>query len=137
MTQRQKKSSVSILYVYQSPQFLGGSDGKKSAWIVGDTVLIPRMGRSLGGGNENPLKYSCLENSMDRGVWQLQSLGSKQSDMIDNTFTFFFQFYNRCKWQYEILILLFFPSWSILNTILIDTSKLIWYSVSSPSLICM
>ena len=33
-----------------------------------DTGLIPGSGRSLGGGNGNPLPYSCLVNSMDRGV---------------------------------------------------------------------
>ena len=31
---------------------------------------IPGSGRSPGGGNGNPLHYSCLENSMDRGAWQ-------------------------------------------------------------------
>ena len=31
---------------------------------------IPGSGRSLGGGNGNPLHYSCLENPMDRGAWQ-------------------------------------------------------------------
>ena len=35
-----------------------------------DMGLIPGSGRSPGGGNENPLQYSCLENPMDRGVWQ-------------------------------------------------------------------
>ena len=33
----------------------------------GDPVLIPESGSSLGVGNGNPLHYSCLENSMDRG----------------------------------------------------------------------
>ena len=32
--------------------------------------LIPGLGRSPGGGNDNPLQYSCLKNSMDRGTWQ-------------------------------------------------------------------
>ena len=31
---------------------------------------IPGWGRSLGGGHDNPLQYSCLENPMDRGIWQ-------------------------------------------------------------------
>ena len=31
--------------------------------------LIPKWGRFPGGGNGNPLQYSCLENSMDRGAW--------------------------------------------------------------------
>ena len=37
---------------------------------AGDVGLIPGSGRSPGGGNGNPLQYSCLENSMDRGAWQ-------------------------------------------------------------------
>ena len=35
-----------------------------------DVGLIPGSGRSLGGGHGNPLHYSCLENSMDRGAWR-------------------------------------------------------------------
>ena len=38
-----------------------------SAGDVRDEDLIPRLGRSLGERNGNPLQYSCLENSMDRG----------------------------------------------------------------------
>ena len=34
-----------------------------------DTGSIPGLGRSPGGGNDNALQYSCLENPMDRGVW--------------------------------------------------------------------
>ena len=48
--------------------FPGGSDGKASACNVGDPGSIPRSGRSPGEGNGNPLQYSCLENSMDRGA---------------------------------------------------------------------
>ena len=43
-----------------------GSDNKESARNAGDPGLIPGSGRSLGEGNDNPLQYSCLENSMDR-----------------------------------------------------------------------
>ena len=32
--------------------------------------MIPGSGRSPGGGHGNPLQYSCLENSMDRGAWR-------------------------------------------------------------------
>ena len=42
--------------------FPGGSDRKESAWNVGDPGLIPGLGRSPGGGNDNLLQYSCLEN---------------------------------------------------------------------------
>ena len=37
---------------------------------TGDTGLIPGLGRSPGGGDGNPLQYSCWENPMDRGAWQ-------------------------------------------------------------------
>ena len=37
---------------------------------TGDMSSIPRSGRSTGVGTGNPLNYSCLENSMDRGVCQ-------------------------------------------------------------------
>ena len=36
---------------------------------AGDLGSIPGLGRSPGEGNDNPLQYSCLDNSMDRGVW--------------------------------------------------------------------
>ena len=45
--------------------FPGGSDSKASAYSVGDLGSIPGLGRSPGEGNGNPLRYSCLENSMD------------------------------------------------------------------------
>ena len=35
-----------------------------------DVGLIPDSGRSPGGGNSNPLQYSCLGNPMDRGAWK-------------------------------------------------------------------
>ena len=37
---------------------------------TGDEGLIPGLGRSPGGGNGNPLQYSCLENPMGKGAWQ-------------------------------------------------------------------
>ena len=45
--------------------FPGGSDGKVSAYNVGDPGSIPGSGRSPGEYNGNPFQYSCLENSMD------------------------------------------------------------------------
>ena len=49
--------------------FPGGSNGKASAYNVGDLGLIPGSGRSSGEGNGNPLLDSCLENPMDGGAW--------------------------------------------------------------------
>ena len=40
--------------------------------------MIPGLGRSPGVGNSNPLHYSCLENSMGRGVWWAKSVGSQR-----------------------------------------------------------
>ena len=48
--------------------FFGSSEGKKSTCNAGDLSLISGLGRSLGEWNGNPLQYSCLENSMDRGA---------------------------------------------------------------------
>ena len=42
---------------------------------TGDVVLIPDLRRSPGGGSGNSLQNSCLGNPMDRGAWQLQSVG--------------------------------------------------------------
>ena len=53
-----------------TPSLSGGSDGKESACNAGDLGSIPGLGRSPGGGHNNPLQYSCLENPMDRGAWQ-------------------------------------------------------------------
>ena len=55
--------------------FPGGIYGKESACNLGDPGLTPRWGGSPEEGNGNPLQYSCLQNSMDRGTGGLQSLG--------------------------------------------------------------
>ena len=49
--------------------FPGGSDSKESACNAGDWGLIPGLERSLEERNGDPLEYSCLENSMNRGAW--------------------------------------------------------------------
>ena len=41
-----------------------------SAGDIRDIGLIPGSERSPGGGHDNPLQYSCLENPMNRGAWQ-------------------------------------------------------------------
>ena len=53
--------------------FPGGSVVKNppaKAGNAGEASSVPGWGRSPGGGNGNPLQYSCLENPMDRGAWQ-------------------------------------------------------------------
>ena len=56
------ESQRDYLYTYSS-------DGKASAYSVGNPGSIPGSERSPGEGNGNPLQYSCLENPMDRGAW--------------------------------------------------------------------
>ena len=50
-----------------------------NAGVARDTVLIPGSGRSPGGGNGNPLRYSCLENPMDGGAWRATVHGVAKS----------------------------------------------------------
>ena len=55
------------------PGFSGGRVVKNLPANAGDARnvgLFPGSGRPPGGGNGNPLQYSCLENSMDRGTWR-------------------------------------------------------------------
>ena len=58
-----------MLYLETRINFPHSSLDKESACSVGDLGLIPGLGRSPRKGNGNPLQYSCLENSMDRGAW--------------------------------------------------------------------
>ena len=44
-----------------------------------DVGLIPGLGSSPGGGHDNPLQYSCLENPMDRGAWHATGCGVGKS----------------------------------------------------------
>ena len=59
--------------------FSGGSNGKESSCNAGDSSLILGLGRSPGEGNGNPLHYSSLENSMDRGAWRAAVHGVAKS----------------------------------------------------------
>ena len=69
-----------FIYFYLTVQgFPDGSDGQESACNAGDPSSIPESGRSPGEGNGNPLQYSCLENSMDRGAWQATVHGVAKS----------------------------------------------------------
>jgi len=61
--------------------FPGGSDGKESACNSGGLGSIPGSGRSPGEGKGDPLQYSCLENSMDRGA--RRDTGCKQLNMTE------------------------------------------------------
>ena len=50
---------------------------------LGDMGLISGLGRFPGRGNGNPLQYSCLENSKDRGAWRAIVHGVPESDTTE------------------------------------------------------
>ena len=54
------------------PQWFMGKEHTCNAGTTGDVSLIPGSGRFPGGGHGNLFKYSCLENTMDRGAWQVR-----------------------------------------------------------------
>ena len=56
-----------------------------TAGDIRDASSISGSGRSPGGGHGNPLQYSCLENPMDRGVWQATVLWLSESDTTEVT----------------------------------------------------
>ena len=63
--------------------FPGDSDSKRICPQWGDPGSLPGLGRRPGEGNGNPLQYSCLENSTDRGTWQAIVHGLQKLDMTE------------------------------------------------------
>ena len=61
---------LSDVTVFRIPQWLFSKESACKAGATRDTGLIPGLERSLGEENGNPLQYSCLENSVNRGAWQ-------------------------------------------------------------------
>ena len=59
-----------LLWIWTSKVVLEVKNRPVNAGDRRDVGSIHGLGRSPGGGNGNPLQYSCLENPMDRGVWQ-------------------------------------------------------------------
>ena len=71
-------------------QVLGFPDGsvvKNLPANTGDSGLIPGSGRPPREGNGNPLQYSCLENPMDRGAWQVTVHGVRHDRATEHTLT--------------------------------------------------
>ena len=54
-----------------------------SAGAAGDMGWTPGLGRSLEGRNGDPLRYSSLKNSKDRGAWRAIAMGCKESGMTE------------------------------------------------------
>ena len=64
--------------------FLGDQDGKKSACNVGNLGSIPGLERPPGGGHDNPLEYSCLENPHgQRSLVVYSPWGCRELDMTE------------------------------------------------------
>ena len=80
--------TTEINHLFIQRGFPDGSDGKESACNAGELSSIPKLGRSPGGVNGNPLKYSCLENPMDRGAWQATVHGVTKSWTLLSDFHF-------------------------------------------------
>ena len=71
---RREKKSRRVLWSIKDQlevSFPGGWAVKESACNMGDLGSMAGLGRSPGGGHGNPLQYSCLENPVDRGAWQV------------------------------------------------------------------
>ena len=80
--------------------FPGGSDSKVSACNAGDPGSISGPGRSPGEGNGNPLQFSCLENAMDRGVWQAAVHGiAKSQTQLSNFISTFIRKKDMCGYM--------------------------------------
>ena len=75
-----KKQGIKFAFFFKKIlSIVDGSDGKESAYNVGDSGSIPGSGRSLGEGNGNPVQFSCLGNPMDRGDWWTTVHGVEKS----------------------------------------------------------
>ena len=73
-----------------------------NAGDIRDAGSIPGSGRSLGGGHDHLLQYSCLENPMDRGAWQATVHRITESDTTEATWHT-----HTCMAHILILLLLF------------------------------
>ena len=69
--------------VYRYMGFPGGAAVKNLPANAGDAGLLPGSGKSPGGGNGNPLQYSCLENPTQRGLAGYSLWGARALDMTE------------------------------------------------------
>ena len=77
----------SIIFVWASQVALVAKNLPANVGDIRDAGSIPWLGRSTGGGNGNPLQYSCLENPMGRGAWWTTVHVITQSDMTERLST--------------------------------------------------
>ena len=72
-------TAVINIYLYKVPKWLSDKESPLNAGNAGDLSSIPGLRRSPGGGNDNPLQYSCLENPIARGAWRAAVHGVAKS----------------------------------------------------------
>ena len=78
----------SAICILGFPWWLSGKESACNAGDAGGMGLIPGSGRYPGGGNGNPLQYSCWKNSMDRGASCITVLGGhKESEKTEHSLT--------------------------------------------------
>ena len=117
----------------------GSSDGRKSSCDAGDLASIPGLGRSSGEGNGYPLRYSCLENSMDRGAWRATVHGFAKSWIRLSNFHFAIMIPVRICWACTICqsCSAFIPSLGGMFIFLVRPPSLREGSYLSLSYICL
>ena len=79
-----RKGRKDLRTTIQLEDFPGSSAGRESACHAGDPDSIPGLRRSSGGGHDNPLQHSCLENSPgQRSLVDYSPWGCKESDTTE------------------------------------------------------
>ena len=81
--EQQANQEIQVPYVRASQVVLVVKNPPFNAGGIRDTGLTPGLGRSPGGGNGNPLQYSCLGKPMDRGAQQVTVHGVAESDTTE------------------------------------------------------
>ena len=75
MSTNRRVDKENMVHIYTmewaSQVVLGVKNLPTNAGNVRDAGSISGLGRSVGGGHDYPLQYSCLENPMDRGAWRI------------------------------------------------------------------
>ena len=68
------------IYVYGASQVAQSKESACNAGDTGDVGSIPGLGRSPGGKQHNLLQYSCPENPMSRGAWQVNRVAKSWTE---------------------------------------------------------
>ena len=77
------ESTLLLPFTFWYRHIWGFPGGAKPPANTGDTGSIPGSGRSPGDGNGNPLRYTCLENPMERGAWWATVHGVTETDTME------------------------------------------------------